>query len=79
MSYTDSEPLVESIHSTRPVERKTIHHVVQSMKDCLGRGEVKDYRWIETKHMLADILTKDSVKSDDLVTVLRTGNFPREY
>ena len=59
MLYTDSEPLVESIHSTRPVERKTIRHVVQSMKDCLGRGEVKDYRWIETKDMLADILTKD--------------------
>ena len=77
--YTDSEPLVESIYSTKAVERKTIRHVVQSMKDSLSRGEVMEYRWIDTKKMLADILTKESVKSDELVHVLRTGHLPREY
>ena len=77
--YTDSKPLVESIYSTRPAERKTIRHVVQSMKDCMSRGEVQEYKWIDTKQMLADILTKDSVKSDDLHKVLKTGTLPRMY
>ena len=57
--YSDSEPLIESIHSTKPVERKTIRHVIQGMKDNLSRGEVKEFRWVDTKMMLADILTKD--------------------
>ena len=71
--------LVDSIYSTRPAERKTIRHVVQSMKDCLNRGEVQEYKWIDTKQMLADILTKESVKSDDLYKVLKTGTLPRMY
>ena len=77
--YTDSQPLVESIYSTRPAENKRIRHVVQSMKDCLSRGEVQEYKWIDTKQMLADILTKDSVKSNDLTNVLKSGNLPRMY
>ena len=77
--YTDSQPLVESIYSTRPAENKRIRHVVQSMKDCLSRGEVQEYKWIDTKQMLADILTKDSVKSNDLTNVLKSGNLPKRY
>ena len=36
--YTDNNPLYESIHSTKPVERKTIRHVIQGLKDSLERG-----------------------------------------
>ena len=30
--YTDSKPTIESIHSTRQVDRKTVRHVIQSMR-----------------------------------------------
>ena len=53
-SYTDCKPLVEPIYSTRPAEGKTIGNVVQSMKDCLSKVEVQEYRWIDTKQMLAE-------------------------
>ena len=33
--------------------------MVQGIKDNLKRGEVKEFRRIDTKMMLADILTKD--------------------
>ena len=79
MIYSDSATLIESIYSTVPVERKTMRHVVQGLKDNLARGEVTEYRWVDTKMMLADILTKDSIKSQLLMEVLKTGIMPRQY
>ena len=48
------------------------------MKDNLKRDKVKDFPWIDTKMMLAGILTKDS-KSDLLMDVLRIGEMPQHY
>ena len=75
LHYTDCKPLVEPIYSTKPAEGKTIGNVVQSMKDCLSKVEVQEYRWIDTKQMLADILQrvehrkppKDVLREDDSV------------
>ena len=64
--YTDSKPTIESIYSTRQVERKTVCHVIQLMKDALDRGKVNKFKYVNTKEMLADILTKDSVKNTEL-------------
>ena len=64
--YTDSKPTIESIYSTRQVDRKTVRHVIQSMKDALDRGEVSEFKYVNTKEMLADVLTKDSVRSTEL-------------
>ena len=60
MICTDSHPLKESLYSTKQVERKTVRHVVQSMKDSLARKEVESYRWVESPKMIADLLTKES-------------------
>ena len=77
--YTDSKPTLESINSTRQVERKTIRHVIQSMKDALERGEVSEYKYANTKEMLADVLTKDSVKNTELHDAVKYGVLPRRY
>ena len=72
--FTDSKPLFESIYSTKQVDRKTIRHVIQMMKDSLARGEVQGFHWIDTKKMLADVFTKDSADSDLIKKVLKEGN-----
>ena len=77
--YTDSKPTIESIYSTRQVERKTVHHVIQSMKDALDRGEVSKFKYVNTKEMLADILTKDSVRNTELHDRDKRRSLPREY
>ena len=77
--YTDSKPTLESINSTKQVERKTIRHVIQSMKDALERGEVSEYKYANTKEMLADVLTKDSVKNTELHDAVKYGVLPRRY
>ena len=75
--FTDSNPLKESLYSTKQVERKTIRHVIQSMKDALDRKEVEKYEWVETKDMIADLLTKDSASPDLFMMVLESGKLPR--
>ena len=37
--YTNSKPLFESIYSTKQVDRKTVRHVIQGMKDSLAWRE----------------------------------------
>ena len=77
--YTDSKPTIESIYSTRQVDRKTVRHVIQSMKDALDRGEVNEFKYVNTKEMLADVLTKDSVRSTELQETVTSGSLPREH
>ena len=77
--YTDSKPTIESIYSTRQVERKTVRHVIQSMKDTLDRGKASKFKYINTKEMLADVFTKDSVKNTELHDTVKCGSLRREY
>ena len=77
--YKDSKPTIESIYSTRQVERKTVRHVIQSMKDALDRGEVREFKYVNTKEMLADVLTKDSVRSTELHETVKSRSLLREH
>ena len=77
--YTDSKPTIESIYSTRQVDRKTVRHVIQLMKDALDRGEVREFKYVNTKEILADVLTKDIVRSTELNETVKSGSLPREH
>ena len=56
-----------------------VQHVIQSMKDALHRGEVSEFKNVNTKEMLADILTYDSVKSTMLFDAVKCISLPREH
>ena len=77
--FTDSKPLFESLNSTKQVDRKTVRHVICMMKDSVARGEVEKINWISTKFQLADILTKESVNSDELMKVLEHGRLEKRH
>ena len=57
--FTDSEPTLESIASSRQVERKTLRHTIVDLKERLVDGEIYSYSWLPTQGMLADVLTKE--------------------
>ena len=46
--YTDLEGMLESIASTKQVERKSLHMVIQDMKDRLADGDILLYHLILT-------------------------------
>ena len=61
--YTDSEPSLESIASTKQIERKSLRMTVQELKERLMEGDVGSYQWIPTKEMWSDGLTKEIEKN----------------
>merc|ERR1712098_154799 len=56
------------------IDRKSIRHVVHIMKDAISRGEVEKYIWVDTKNMLADVLTKESADSQALKRIFENGD-----
>ena len=71
--YTDSEPSLESIASTKQIERKNLRMTVQELKDSLVEGDVRSYQWIPTKEMWSDGLTKEMEMAEGLRKMLKTG------
>ena len=70
---TDSEPTLESIASTRQIERKGLRMTVQEMKEKLMEGEITSYQWLSTKEMWADGLTKEMEMAEGLRNLLKEG------
>ena len=70
---TDSEPTLESIASTKQIERKGLRVTVQEMKEKLLEGEIESYQWLSTKEMWADGLTKEMEMAEGLRRLLKEG------
>ena len=61
-TYIDSNPLLESIASTRIVENKFLVSEINALKRLLEDGVVDNFTWVRTEDQLADVLTKDMVE-----------------
>merc|ERR1712115_457776 len=70
---TDSEPTLESIVSTKQVERKALRMVVQEMKEKLRDGDISLYQWVSTKSIWADGLTKKMSMTEGMRSLLNEG------
>merc|ERR1712115_658549 len=70
---TDSEPTLESVASTRKIERKGLRMLVHEMKDKLRDREITSYQWISTKKIWADGLTKEMPMTDGIRNLLKCG------
>ena len=57
--FTDSEPTLESIASSKQVERKTLRPTIVDLKERLVDRDIHSYSWLPTQDMLADVLTKE--------------------
>ena len=57
--YTDSEPTLESIASTKQIETKMLRQYVEELKETLTMKQVESYGWLCSQDMVADGLTKE--------------------
>ena len=71
--YTDSEPLLESIASSKQIDRKNLRRVIEGLKEKLVDGEIVAYQWIPTKEMWSDGLTKEMEMAEGVRNLLNTG------
>ena len=69
----DSEPTLESIASTKQIERKGLQMTVQEKKEKLMEGEIKSYQWLSTKEMWTYGLTKEMEMAEGLRKLLKAG------
>ena len=56
--FKDSEATLESIASSKQIERKTLRLTIVDLKERLFDGDIFSYSWLPTKNMWADMMTK---------------------
>merc|ERR1712082_462906 len=69
---TDSEPTLESIASTKQIERKALRMVVQEMKEQLRDGDINSYQWVSSKKHMG-IWTKEMSITEGMINLLKEG------
>ena len=73
---TDANNLVTTASSTRLPEQKETLHLIQTLRKEAMSGSIQDLAHVRTEDMLADCLTKSSVKPDVLIHAACTGVLP---
>lgn len=68
--FTDNKSLFEAAHSTTSVEEKRLRVDLAAIRQSISRKEFI-LRWIDTKHQLADALTKQGADSTKLLDTLK--------
>ena len=73
--FTDSDATLESIASSKQIERKTLRLTVVDLKERLVDGDIFSYSWLPTKNMWADMMTKEMQLPPALEDVFLKNDF----
>ena len=78
---TDSRNLFEAVHSSKLVEDLWLATDIASIKEALEGKEITDVKWVPGDRMIANCLTKAGASGEELLTILRTGEYdvPTEW
>ena len=68
--FTDSEATLESIASSKQIERKTLRLTVVDLQERLVDSDAFSYSWLPTKSMWADMMTKEMQLLSSLENVI---------
>ena len=69
--FMDSESTLESIASSRQIERKTLQQTVVDLKEGLVDGDVLSYSWLPTGEVILDLMTKEAKMNDAFEDIIR--------
>ena len=73
--YTNSRPLLEISGNTSQVPEMTLRQLVVYLKQCLEDREVDLYARIEVEEIVADVMTKQGSKRDEINEIMVEGYF----
>ena len=68
---TDNESLANAVRSTTSVEEKRLRIDISAIREMLNTKEISAVTWVPTKLQLADCLTKQGAKTDNLLAVIK--------
>ena len=72
-AITDNRSARDTIYSEKSNDQKRLRAEIAGIKESIERGLLEEVKWVPGVSMLADILTKQGVKSDSLMSVLQQG------
>ena len=71
---TDSQPLVDSVNSSKQIDNKLLRPIIKFVKQLLDSRALSSLRWCDTKVCIADMLTKKgSPLTPIAMEMIRTG------
>ena len=68
--FTDSLGTLESVASTKQVDRNLMRQHVFALQQHLENSDVESFNWIPDEQMLSDILTKEMKNKDGLDSLI---------
>ena len=75
--FTDSLGTLESIASTKQVERNLMRQHIYTLQQHLENKEIESINWLPDEKMISDILTKEMKSKDGLDSLLQRNRlFP---
>ena len=69
----DSKTLLDSLHSSKQVDEKTIRHLVAWMKQQLECKLITSIDWVRSENQIADVFTKKNANTDSILSVMCKG------
>ena len=72
--HIDSRQLYESIYSSKAVLEKRLRVEISSIQEMLKNNEIEGIKWISTKEMTADCVTKKSCPDNNLINLINAAS-----
>ena len=72
-AITDNKSASDTIYSEKALDQKRLRAEIAAIKESIEEGTIEEVRWVAGQNMLADVLTKQGVKSQNLLSVLQQG------
>ena len=72
-AITDNRSARDTIYSEKANDQKRLRAEIAGVKESIEEGLIEEVKWVPGASMLADILTKQGVKSESLMSVLQQG------
>ena len=79
-ALVDNKSTVDTVHATISLTTdKRLRKEIAAIKQMMRKGNLHELKWVPTKLMLADALTKRGVNNLRLMKVMQTGRLSHDY
>jgi hypothetical protein len=68
---SDNRSLVDAVHTSTSVDSSRLQIDISILREMIQEGEIKQFRWIETKRQVANALTKAGAPVEYLLSILK--------
>jgi len=68
---SDNCSLVDAVHTSTSMESKRLQIDISILREMIEKKEIQQFRWVDTRHQVANCLTKEGASPELLLSILR--------